>query len=65
MSGHLRGNWRGTKKSYMISYWPRAQRDGYELYLRSVTGVYNKRRITEQMQVLKPLWGFRSCLKTS
>lgn len=26
MSGHLRGNWRGTKKSYMISYWPCEQK---------------------------------------
>ena len=28
MSGHLRGNWRGTKKSYMISYWPCEHKGG-------------------------------------
>lgn len=43
MSGHLRGNWRETKKNYMISYWSCE-------HLQSVRGLCNTLTLTEQMR---------------
>lgn len=57
MSGHLRGNWRGTKKSFMISYWPCEQKEGVRVIPALCQRDLQRSQPTEQMQSAGMLCG--------
>lgn len=55
MSGHLRGNWRGTKKSYMISYWPCEHKEAKSNTCALSEGIYDT--VASEMQSTRAIVG--------